>query len=161
MPSKLCSIRWHWSFAGESNDWLQSLHSWFSPSSAEMKQEKNTHTLSEFESQMLELRGLTLPHFYSFLNSAFHVKFKFGRQRLLPVITRHRQELMQRGRRSDQAYDQALRWGLALWTRRASSFWCTCINYKGSYFRRQQIKTGLKEIQIKESHLCSAEVNKK
>lgn len=34
MPSKLCSIRWHWSLAGESNVWLQSLHSWFSPSSA-------------------------------------------------------------------------------------------------------------------------------
>lgn len=33
MPSKLCSIRWHWSLAGESNVWLQSLHSWFSPSS--------------------------------------------------------------------------------------------------------------------------------
>lgn len=35
MPSKLCSIRWHWSLAGESNVWLQSLHSWFSPSSVE------------------------------------------------------------------------------------------------------------------------------
>lgn len=35
IPSKLCSIRWHWSLAGESKVWLQSLHSWFSPSSVE------------------------------------------------------------------------------------------------------------------------------
>ena len=41
IPSKLCSIRWHCSFAGESKDWLQSLHSWFRPSSVGDKQEKH------------------------------------------------------------------------------------------------------------------------
>lgn len=37
IPSKLCSIRWHRSFAGESNIWLHSLHSWLMPSSARFK----------------------------------------------------------------------------------------------------------------------------
>lgn len=34
MPSKLCSMRWQRSLAGESNIWLHSLHSWLMPSSA-------------------------------------------------------------------------------------------------------------------------------
>lgn len=38
MPSKLCSIRWHSSLAGESNIWLHSLHSWLMPSSANRRQ---------------------------------------------------------------------------------------------------------------------------
>lgn len=38
MPSKLCSIRWQSSLAGESNIWLHSLHSWLMPSSANRRQ---------------------------------------------------------------------------------------------------------------------------
>lgn len=38
IPSKLCSIRWQSSLAGESNIWLHSLHSWLMPSSANRKQ---------------------------------------------------------------------------------------------------------------------------
>lgn len=38
IPSKLCSIRWQSSLAGESNIWLHSLHSWLMPSSANRRQ---------------------------------------------------------------------------------------------------------------------------
>lgn len=45
MPSKLCSMRWQRSLAGESNIWLHSLHSWLMPSSArESDNFSETHT---------------------------------------------------------------------------------------------------------------------
>lgn len=44
MPSKLCSIRWHRSLAGESNIWLHSLHSWLMPSSATQEHDTTGYT---------------------------------------------------------------------------------------------------------------------
>lgn len=69
MPSKLCSIRWHWSLAGESNDWLHSLHSWFSPSSVDKKDKTHTHKENHQwgDEQDVNFRGLYFTFFLKIL----------------------------------------------------------------------------------------------
>lgn len=54
MPSKLCSIRWHRSLAGESNIWLHSLHSWLMPSSA--TQDDDTTGYTHWRGQIERIR---------------------------------------------------------------------------------------------------------
>lgn len=58
IPSKLCSIRWHWSLAGESKVWLQSLHSWFSPSSVEKTWQKRWNRMSTTDQGCLSQQSL-------------------------------------------------------------------------------------------------------
>ncbi len=56
MPSKLCSIRWHRSLAGESNIWLHSLHSWLMPSSATQEHDTTGYTHQQGQTERMRDR---------------------------------------------------------------------------------------------------------
>ncbi len=56
MPSKLCSIRWHRSLAGESNIWLHSLHSWLMPSSATQEHDTTGYTHHQGQAERMRDR---------------------------------------------------------------------------------------------------------